>query len=200
MSTIDELRSLELGEPERWPGALRTAAAALVLVGVAVSGSCGYAFRTQMPLLERARLEERTLMTEFETKQRRAANFDAYNDQLAEIERSFGAMLRLLPGRTEVPSLLEDISQTGQIAGLEELLFQPADELQREFYAELPIRMRLSGSFHELGRFVSDLAALPRIVTLHDVAIEPVDNAAGDELILDVTARTYRYLEEEPPQ
>ena len=153
-----------------------------------------------MPLLERARLEERTLMTEFETKQRRAANFDTYNDQLAEIERSFGAMLRLLPGRTEVPSLLEDISQTGQMGGLEELLFQPADELQREFYAELPIRMRLSGSYHELGRFVSDVAALPRIVTLHDVAIEPVDNAAVDELILDVTARTYRYLEEEPPQ
>ena len=200
MSTIEELRSLELGEPEHWPAALRTAAAALVLVGVGVSGSWGFAVRTQMPLLERARLEERTLMAEFETKQRKAANFDAYNEQLGEIERTFGTMLRLLPGRTEVPNLLDDLSQTRQAAGLEELLFQPAEELQRDFYAELPIRMRLSGSYHELGQFVSDVAALPRIVTLHDLAIEPVDNAAGDELTLDFTARTYRYLDEETPQ
>lgn len=200
MSTIDELRSLELGEPERWPAALRTAAAALVLVSVAVAGSCGFAVRTQIPLLERARLEEQALMGEFESKQRRAANFDAYGNQLAEIERTFGAMLRLLPGRTEVPNLLDDISRAGQAAGLEELLFQPAQELEREFYAELPIRMRLSGRYHELGQFVSDIAALPRIVTLHDIAIEPADSAAVDELILDVTARTYRYLDEEVPQ
>ncbi len=200
MSTIEELRSLELGEPERWPASLRKAAAALVLVSVAVAGSCGFAVRTQIPLLDRARLEEQALMAEFESKQRRAANFDAYGDQLAEIERSFGALLRLLPGRTEVPNLLDDISRAGQAAGLEELLFQPAQELQRDFYAELPIRMRLSGRYHELGQFVSDVAALPRIVTLHDIAIEPVDTAAVDELILDVTARTYRYLDEEVPQ
>lgn len=200
MSTIEELRSLELGEPERWPAALRKAAAALVLVSVAVTGSCGFAVRTQLPLLERARLEERALMAEFESKQRRAANFDAYNDQLAEIESTFGAMLRLLPGRTEVPNLLDDISQAGQAAGLEELLFQPAEERQRDFYAELPIRIRLSGRYHELGEFVSDVAALPRIVTLHDIAIEPVDTDAVDELALDVTARTYRYLDEETPQ
>ncbi len=200
MSTIEELRSLELGEPERWPASLRKGAAALVLVSVAVAGSCGFAVRTQIPLLDRARLEEQALMAEFESKQRRAANFDAYGDQLAEIERSFGALLRLLPGRTEVPNLLDDISRAGQAAGLEELLFQPAQELQRDFYAELPIRMRLSGRYHELGQFVSDVAALPRIVTLHDIAIEPVDTAAVDELILDVTARTYRYLDEEVPQ
>lgn len=200
MSTIEELRSLELGEPERWPAALRKAATALVLVSVAVAGSCGFAIRTQIPQLERARLEERALMAQFESKQRRAANFDAYGDQLAEIERSFGAMLRLLPDQTEVPNLLDDISQAGQAAGLEELLFQPAEELQRDFYAELPIRMRLSGRYHELGQFVSDVAALPRIVTLHDIAIEPADTAAGDELTLDVTARTYRYLDEEAPQ
>ncbi len=200
MSTIEELRSLELGEPERWPASLRKAAAALVLVSVAVAGSCGFAVRTQIPLLDRARLEEQALMAEFESKQRRAANFDAYGDQLAEIERSFGALLRLLPGRTEVPNLLDDISRAGQAAGLEELLFQPAQELQRDFYAELPIRMRLSGRYHELGQFVSDVAALPRIVTLHDIAIEPVDTATVDELILDVTARTYRYLDEEVPQ
>lgn len=200
MSTIDELRALELGEPERWPAALRTAAAALVLVSVAVSGSCGFALRTQMPLLERAALEEQSLMAEFESKQRRAANFDAYNDQLAEIERTFGAMLRLLPGQTEVPNLLDDISRAGQAAGLEELLFQPEEEVPGDFYAELPIRVRLAGGYHELGQFVSDVAALPRIVTLHDMAIEPVDDAGVDALILDVTARTYRYLDEETPR
>src|SRR5690606_2135751 len=113
-----------------------------------------------------AELREQELRATFEQKQRRAANFDEYRAQLAEIERSFGAMLRQLPGRTEVPSLLVDISQTGLGAGLEEKLFQPLGEVQRDFYAELPIRIRLTGSYHELGAFVSGIAALPRIVTL----------------------------------
>jgi type IV pilus assembly protein PilO len=106
-------------------------------------------------------------------------------------------MLRQLPGRTEGPNLLVDISQTGLSAGLEEQLFQPMGEIQREFYAELPIRIRLSGSYHELGNFVSGIAALPRIVTLHDIAIVPVDEEVADELTLDVTAKTYRYLDED---
>jgi type IV pilus assembly protein PilO len=106
-------------------------------------------------------------------------------------------MLRQLPGKTEVPSLLVDISQTGLGAGLEERLFQPTGEIQRDFYAELPIKIRLTGSYHELGNFVSGIAALPRIVTLHDISIAPVDTSgASDELTLDVTAKTYRYLDE----
>ncbi len=200
MSTIDELRSLEIGEPERWPAALRTAAAGLVLVGVAVSGTYGFALKTELPRLERARLEEQTLRAEFERKQRMAANLNALSGQLVEIERSFGDMLRLLPGSTELPNLLLDISQTGQAAGLEERLFQPEEEIQRDFYAELPIRIRLSGRYHDLGRFVSGVVALPRIVTLHDISIEPADDPAVDELTLDVTARTYRYLDEATPQ
>jgi type IV pilus assembly protein PilO len=106
-------------------------------------------------------------------------------------------MLRQLPGRTEVPNLLVDISQTGLAAGLEEKLFQPMGEIQREFYAELPIKIRLTGSYHELGNFVSGIAALPRIVTLHDITIVPVDSDVYDELTLDVTAKTYRYLDED---
>jgi type IV pilus assembly protein PilO len=151
----------------------------------------------EMPLLERAQQEERDLRTQFEEKQRQAANFDAYRTQLAEIERDFGAMLRQLPGKTEVPSLLVDISQTGLGAGLEEVLFTPAGEIHKDFYAELPIRLRYTGSYHELGNFVSGIAALPRIVTLHDISIRPAGGSVPDELTLDVTAKTYRYLDEE---
>jgi type IV pilus assembly protein PilO len=124
---------------------------------------------------------------------------DAYKAQLAEMERSFGAMLRQLPGKTEVPNLLVDISQTGLAAGLQEKLFQPAGEQSKGFYAELPIKIRLVGTYHEFGTFVSGIAALPRIVTLHDIQITPVsDKAAGfDNLTMDVTAKTYRYIEDE---
>ena len=137
------------------------------------------------------------MRAQFEDRQRKAANFDAYRAQLAEIERDFGAMLRQLPGQTEVPNLLVDISQTGLGAGLEEVTFTPIAEIQKDFYAELPIRLRYTGSYHELGNFVSGIAALPRIVTLHDISIRPASNESPDELTLDVTAKTYRYLEEE---
>ena len=137
-----------------------------------------------------------SLKTTFETKQQRAANLDEYKIQLADMKVSFGAMLRQLPARTEVPSLLVDISQTGLASGLEEKLFQPSDEIRREFYAELPIKITLTGSFHEFGNFVSGIAALPRIVTLHDIQIKPENEDSFDRLILDVTAKTYRYLED----
>ena len=155
-----------------------------------------FVIKTDMPVLAQAQQDERDLRATFEQKQRKAANFDAYRAQLAEIQRSFGTMLRQLPGKTEVPSLLVDISQTGLGAGLEEKLFQPMGEIQKEFYAELPIKIRLTGSYHELGTFVSGVAALPRIVTLHDISITPAKGAA-DELTLDVTAKTYRYLDED---
>ena len=116
------------------------------------------------------------------------------------MERSFGAMLRQLPGKTEVPNLLVDISQAGLAAGLQEKLFQPAPEKGNGFYAELPINIKLVGSYHQFGAFVSGIAALPRIVTLHDITITPVD-ASGksgfDNLTMDVTAKTYRYIEDE---
>ena len=105
-------------------------------------------------------------------------------------------MLRQLPGKTEVPSLLVDISQTGLAASLDEKLFQPNPEMRKDFYAELPIRIRLIGSYHEIGQFVSDIAQLPRIVTLHDIEIKP-DTDQPDELVLDLTAKTYRYLDED---
>ena len=112
------------------------------------------------------------------------------------MEQSFGAMLRKLPNKTEVPNLLTDISQQGTAAGLDQKLFQPSPQNMKDFYAELPIKMKLTGSFHSIGAFVSGIAALPRIVTLHDVEITQ-KTKGSDELQLDVTAKTYRYLDDE---
>src|SRR5688500_15775091 len=191
MSFIDELRSLDTNDPGRWPLPIRVGAVALVFAAAVAFGVYMFVIKSEMPLLERAQREEVDLRTQFEDRQRKAANFDAYRAQLAEIERDFGAMLRQLPGETEVPSLLVDISQTGLGAGLEEQLFDEIGEVQKDFYAELQIKLRYSGSYHELGNFVSGIAALPRIVTLHDITIRPGDDSAPDELVLDVTAKTY---------
>ena len=197
MNFIQELQSLDTSDPGRWPFVFRAIAVAIAFVLVSAGGIYMFVIKTDKPVLERAEREEQELRATFEQKQRRAANFDAYRAQLAEIERSFGTMLRQLPGRTEVPSLLVDISQTGLAAGLEEELFQPLGEVQQDFYAELPIKIRLRGGYHEIGAFVSGIAALPRIVTLHDIVIRPAEENSYDNLVLDVTAKTYRYLEED---
>jgi len=154
------------------------------------------AWKPKKPELDAARAEEQVLLQKLEAKAKKAANLDAYKAQLAEMEQSFGAMLRKLPNKTEVPNLLTDISQQGTAAGLDQKLFQPSPQNMRDFYSELPIRMRLTGSFHSIGAFVSGIAALPRIVTLHDVEITQ-KNKGSDDLQLDVTAKTYRYLDEE---
>jgi type IV pilus assembly protein PilO len=140
-------------------------------------------------------LQERDLRTEFERKQEKAANLEAYRQQLEEMRQSFGAMLKQLPDKTEVAALLVDVSQTGLAAGLEFELFQPMAEVRKDFYAELPIKLRVLGGYHEFGEFISGLAALPRIVTIHDVSIEPRKEDDG-RLQLVATAKTYRYLEE----
>lgn len=197
MKLIDELQSLDTNDPGRWPLAFRVAAVVLVFIAVLAGGIYMFVIKQEKPILERAQREETELRQTFEQKQRRAANFDAYRAQLAEIERSFGTMLRQLPGRTEVDSLLVDIAQTALAAGLEERLFQPTGEVPLDFYAELPIKLTYTGSYHEIGDFVSGVAALPRIVTLHNIRIRPVSEDSVDQLQLDVTAKTYRYLDEE---
>jgi len=197
MSLVDELRSLDTSDPGRWPLPIRAGAVAIVFVAAVALGIYLLVINQEMPALRVAESQEIDLRAQFEDRQRKAANFDAYRAQLAEIERDFGAMLRQLPGKTEVPSLLVDISQTGLGAGLEEQTFTPMGEIQKDFYAELPIKLRYTGSYHELGNFVSGIAALPRIVTLHDISIKPVNGSNPDELMLDVTAKTYRYLDEE---
>ena len=198
MNLLEEIQGLDTSDIGRWPFVFRAAAVAIVALIATGAGIYLFVIEEKVPVLERAEAEERELRTVFEARQRKAANFDAYVEQLAEIESSFGTMLQQLPGKTEIPNLLVDISQTGLAAGLEEKLFQPKGENPRDFYAEKPIQIRLDGSYHELGNFVSDIAALPRIVTLHDIEIGPAAaDGTYDDLTLNVTAKTYRYLEDD---
>lgn len=197
MNVLEELRNLDTNDVGRWPLAFRVGAIVIVFVAVTVFGVYMTVVKNKVPLLERAEARETELRQTFETKQRKAANFDAYRAQLTQMEQSFGTMLRQLPGETEIPNLIVDISQTGLAAGLEEKLFEPQAEVRKDFYAEKPIKIQLAGGYHELANFASSVAALPRIVTLHDIQIQPSTDEQFDQLSLDVTAKTYRYLEEE---
>jgi type IV pilus assembly protein PilO len=200
MSVLDELRSLDPRDPGRWPLAARAVAVGACFVLVAFALIWFFVWQDRMPELQQRETEEQQLRNEFRTKHAKAVNLAVYKQQLTDIEKSFGALLRQLPSRTEVPNLLVDISQTGLAAALEEKLFQPGQEVKKDFYAELPIHIQLTGSYHEFGAFVSGIAALPRIVTLHDIQITPLSkdkSAPYDQLQLDLTAKTYRYLDDD---
>lgn len=192
MKDID-LNNLDLSNLGAWPTAVKVALIIIVSVGAAVAGYF-LDVQGQIEKLERVERTEITLKTDFESKQAKAVNLDAYKQQLTEIEESFGAMLRQLPSKTEVEGLLVDISQTGLASGIEFLLFKPQGEQFIEFYAELPIKMVMTGDYHEFGNFVSGVAALPRIVTLHDISIK--DDSKAQQLTMEVTAKTYRYLDD----
>lgn len=199
MNILDELRSLDPQDPGRWPFPIRIGAVAIWFVVLVFALTYFVVWSDKQPDLERSQGEEKGLRDEFTTKHAKAVNLELYKTQLKDIERSFGALLRQLPGKTEVPNLLVDISQTALAAGLDQKLFQQASEQKRDFYAELPIKIRLSGSYHQFGEFASGIAALPRIITLHDIEIKPAPNSGKDfdNLTLDLTAKTYRYLDEE---
>ncbi len=190
--TLDDIRSLDLRSAGTWPVPIK--ALSLLLVLVVVLG-VGYFLdiQAQLETLDRARSEEVQLRLTFENRSERAANLDVYVSQLIEMERSFGSMLRRLPNKNEVSELLVDVSQTGLSNGLEFNLFKPKAERVKEFYAELPIDIRVKGSYHQFAQFVSGLSALPRIVTVHNVAIR------GSKKNLSVSAllKTYRYLGDE---
>ena len=173
-----------------WPAIVK-ALVFLVLAGGIIGAGYYFDVSDQYLALEDVERKELDLRTEFERKQAKAVNLQAYKEQLAEMEESFGAMVRQLPDKTEVAGLLVDVSQTGLAAGLEFELFQPRAEIRQDFYAVLPISITVLGDYHEFGEFVSGLAALPRIVTIHDIKISP----HGGELRLQATAKTYRYLE-----
>ncbi|WP_019626946.1 type 4a pilus biogenesis protein PilO [Thioalkalivibrio sp. ALJT] len=167
----------------------------LVVIVLLILGLSYYLFiGDQRTSLERAESRELQLRDEFEDKQQRAANLAAYEDQLEEMERMFASLLELLPSSAEIPSLLVDVSQTGLQAGLEIELFEPRGETRRDFYAEVPIRLRVRGNYEELAEFVSGVSALPRVVTMHNIQIRP--GASDRDLLMDAVARTYRYLEE----
>ena len=196
MSILDDLKSLDPNDPGRWPLPVRAGTVALCFVVLSAALFYFFVWSDQKPRLDQANAEELELRKTFQTKHAKAVNLAVYQQQLADIERSFGALLRQLPGRTEVPNLLVDISQVGVGAGLEEKLFQPANEIKKDFYAELPIKIRLTGSYHQMGEFVSGIAALPRIVTLHDITIKTDGKDAYDVLSFELTAKTFRYLDD----
>ena len=194
---LEELRSLDPRDPGRWPLAVRAGAVGVWLSVLTVFLTYMFVWQNERPLLGQYQQQEDKLRTEFKAKHAKAVNLQVYKQQLKDIERSFGALLRQLPGKTEVPNLLVDISQTGLASGLQEKLFQQGPEVKKDFYAEQSFKLRFTGSFHQFGQFVSGIAALPRIVTLHDIDIEPLSKSGYDDLSLDVTAKTYRYLDED---
>ncbi|MBU0501312.1 MAG: type 4a pilus biogenesis protein PilO [Gammaproteobacteria bacterium] len=193
---LQDLNELDVSQIGVWP---LPAKLLLILIICLLLMVGGYYFdlETQLNDLTKAEEEERTLRVSLEDKQAKAANLDKYRKQLEDMKQSFGAMLRQLPNKTEVADLLVDVSQTGLAAGLEFNLFQPGAEVPLEFYAELPIKIAVEGGYHEFGEFISGLAALPRIVTIHNIKITPTSKDTGGRLILEATAKTYRYLDEE---
>ncbi len=196
---LSDLNNLNL-DPNNigsWPLTVRVIVIVLLCLVLLFAG---YYLDTsdQLLELETAQAKESSLKQEFETKQAKAANLGAYQEQMKEMQRSFGALLQQLPGKTEVAGLLVDISRVGILSGLEFELFKPEAEIPKEFYAELPIKIRVKGSYHEFGNFASGTAALPRIVTLHNLSItSKVKKGEDGRMVMEATAKTYRYLEKD---
>ncbi|PHS72755.1 MAG: pilus assembly protein PilO [Cycloclasticus sp.] len=181
----------DYNEAGNWPPVIKFFVVLLISV-LLMGGWVYYDTLDQLEGLEKVGKKELALKKTFETKQERAANLESYKQQLVDMQEQFGAMLQQLPNKTQIADLLVDVSQAGLASGLEFSLFQPSRETRRDFYAEKPINIVVVGKYHEFGEFVSNLAALPRIVTLHNVSLTP----NGDIMRLSATAKTYRYLDE----
>lgn len=193
---LKELQSLDAQNPGAWPSWARNGAVVLVAVVLVLLGLY-FVIKPQYEELEQERGKETSLREEFERKQKKVAALDAYKEQLAEMERSFGTMLRQLPSKTEVANLLQDISQTRVASALEEELFEPQAEAPKDFYAEVPNRIVVTGNYHEMGQFISSVAALPRIVTIDEVELKPIGTPGSRaELRMSALAKTYRYLDD----
>ncbi len=195
---IDELRNLDTSDVGSWSDFVFRFFAVIVFLAIVGLGVYLQVKPIQLEI-ESAQNQEQRLRKEFEEKQRKVANIDAYREQLAEMRRSFAGLLRQLPSKTEVASLLNDISQTRVASGLEEELFQPEADQPREFYAEMPNKIEVAGDFHDIATFVSRVSALPRIVTIHDAKLAPHPTKTG-QLKMTAVAKTYRYLEEAEAQ
>jgi type IV pilus assembly protein PilO len=192
MSLVDDLKNLDPNNPGQWPLPVQLAVFVVIFVIILLAG---WKFdisnlRGNIATLEKKELD---LKAKYEEKQKKAANLDALKDQMKEMEQSFGDMLRQLPNKTEVDALIVDISQEGLSAGLEFDLFRPRGETPTEFYAETPIDIAVRGTYHQLGEFVSGIAALPRIVTTHNITINKTE---GRLLTMTAVAKTYRALDE----
>ena len=191
--TLDDLRRLKLREVGNWPLLPRLLMLALIFIAILIAGAI-FDWKDRYEELDQKKQEEATLKDQYATKKAKAINYDIYVQQLKEIEQSFGALLKQLPNKAEMDALLTDINQAGLGRGLQFELFKPAaQERMADFYAELPISVRITGNYHDMGAFASDVAQLPRVVTLNDVAIQ---NDRG-VLTMDAVAKTFRYLDED---
>lgn len=193
--SLDELDIDDLKKIGTAPLPIKIGIIIILCVLLAVAG---YFLDTtkQQDELEKISREEQSLRTVFSAKQAKAANLEAYKQQLDEMRTSFGTLLRQLPNETEIETLLTDISQTGISAGLEIDYFKPEGLRPKEFYSEYPIKLKVTGRYHEFAEFISGVAALPRIVTVQDIEIKPFDAAGGVKLTMELTAITYQYLDE----
>ena len=192
--TLDELRQLNFKDAGSWTLPIKGSALFLILV-VILGLAYAFDWNDQWQELDIARQKETTLRQEFQEKKRLAVNLEGYRRQLAEIEQSFGALLKQLPNKSEMDALLTDINQAGLGRGLQFDLFKPApQETLTEFYAELPVTIKVSGTYHDLGAFTSDVAKLPRIVLLQDLNISTNKDSL---LTMDAVAKTYRYLDDQ---
>ncbi|MBK7493765.1 MAG: type 4a pilus biogenesis protein PilO [Nitrosomonas sp.] len=189
-----ELRQLDINQAGSWPVAFKIAALVILFIVIVIAGHF-LVWQDQTETLEKIQAEEETLKNTYLLKKRSAVNLPALRAQLEEIEQSLSAMLKQLPDKSEMEALLVDINQAGLGRGLQFELFKPAEkETINAFYAELPVSIRVTGGYHDIGAFASDIARLPRIVTLNDISIAP---ATDGKLVLDAVAKTYRYLDEE---
>jgi len=190
---IPSLSDIEFNEPGEWPQVFKILAVLLLCIALLVAGY--YAIIKDKTIeLKAAEQKELALKQEFEKKYAKAVNLEAYKEQMAEMRVAFSSMLQQLPRKSEVADLLIDISRTGLVNGLEFELFKPEGERPVDFYAELPIQMKVTGTYHQFGEFVGAIAALPRIVTMHNLTMKPVNNGL---MSMDITAKTYRYFDEE---
>jgi len=198
MSGGFDLRNLDTSNPGGWPTSVKIFFCGVLVALILFLG--WYAvISSQQDMLNVEKAKEQTLRTDFEGKQARAVNLEPLKQQLADMEIMLQQMLRQLPGRTEMADLIVDISQTALASGIQNELFQPQAEIKKEFYAEKPIALRMVGTYHQFGAFVSGVASLPRVVimTMHDISLKPRDNKQGGVLVLEGTIKTYRYLEED---
>jgi len=190
---LDDIRRLNIRDAGNWPLLPKAVVLAAIFIAILVAGYL-LDWRDQLDTLDASRAVEVTLKTQYTEKKGRAINFDLYVQQLNEVEQSFGALVKQLPNRSEIDALLTDVNQAGLGRGLQFDLFKPAaQEKMADFYAELPIAIKISGNYHDMGAFASDIAQLPRIVTLNDVVIS---NEKG-QLSMEAVAKTFRYLDED---
>jgi type IV pilus assembly protein PilO len=202
MKFLDDIRNLDRNNVGGWPQSVKTFFIVLLCAVVLLIGWYFFVSDQQDSLKTLAGKEDQ-LKQEFATKQAKSVNLEALQQQLDEMQDMLRQLLRQLPSKTEMPELLIDISQTAQSAGLESDLFQPGPETPKDFYAEKPITLRMTGTYHQFGTFISGVASLPRVVilTLHDVSLTPKtpgkDGATGGQLVLQGTVKTYRYLDDE---